>query len=340
MLLFRNRAVFVAPELTYGSEPVIGPADALLAREVEITPLNIDYAVRELVRAQIGNFAQLPAAKSVQLRILVELAGTDDPGTAPPWAPLMRACGIEETLQAPGAPGSGIIGSATYKFANDGLPTEDSVSVYFFIDNQLFRALGCRGSARIFFGAGEIPTLEFTVIGLYAPVSTAVQLATGPGYARSAAPVPCNRDNTRVNIDLAAGGLSTVCAENIGLDIGNRTVYRNLIGCEGVRITDSLPVASVLFELTRVADRDYFSRVASGKQMEFLVSHNLNNVFPNERVQLSFDAQVLSPTLSEQDGVVMFGADCVGDAMVRDDINPPPTFSFKSPFTLTLFATP
>ena len=52
------------------------------------------------IRAYFGNSEQLPAGIHSELDFEVELAGSGAAGTAPAWGPLIRACGMSETITA------------------------------------------------------------------------------------------------------------------------------------------------------------------------------------------------------------------------------------------------
>lgn len=100
-LLQRKRVILAKIESSYGvdSNPT-GAANAILVRNLNITPQEADLSDRDLVRPYIGRSEQLPAAIRAMLEFEVELAGAGTAGVAPGWGPLLRACGFSETLLA------------------------------------------------------------------------------------------------------------------------------------------------------------------------------------------------------------------------------------------------
>ena len=98
-LLTRKRLLLAKTEATYGTDPVpTGAANAILVRNLEIVPLQSDIVQRELIRPYLGNYEQLLAQTRVQVTFEVELAGSGTAGTAPAYGPVLKACGLSETL--------------------------------------------------------------------------------------------------------------------------------------------------------------------------------------------------------------------------------------------------
>jgi len=100
-LLTRRRTILAKIETTYGTDSIpTGAADAVLVRSLEITPLESEFASRDLIRVFMGNSEQLPVGIRAQMTIEIEMAGSGTAGTAPAYDALMRACGLSRTLLA------------------------------------------------------------------------------------------------------------------------------------------------------------------------------------------------------------------------------------------------
>lgn len=100
-LLTRRRTILAKIESVYGTDSTpTGAADAVLVRNLEITPLESEFASRDLIRPFIGNSEQLPVGIRAQMTLEVEMAGSGTAGTAPGYDSLMRACGLSRTLLA------------------------------------------------------------------------------------------------------------------------------------------------------------------------------------------------------------------------------------------------
>lgn len=113
-LLARKRVILAKIETTYGVDPTpTGAANAILLRNLSITPQEADLTDRDLVRPFIGRSEQLPAALRVMAEFEVEIAGAGTAGQAPGYGALLRACGFAETLTAAAVTGTCQAGSTT-----------------------------------------------------------------------------------------------------------------------------------------------------------------------------------------------------------------------------------
>ena len=81
-LLLRKRLILIETEATYGTDPVPDGADAVLVRDLNITPLQSDVVSRDLVRPYLGASEQLLANTRVECTFSVELAGSGTVATA------------------------------------------------------------------------------------------------------------------------------------------------------------------------------------------------------------------------------------------------------------------
>ena len=100
-LLSRKRLILAKSETTYGTDSTpTGSADAVLVRNLEITPIQADVVSRDLVRPYYGNSDQLLANTRVECTFEVELAASGTAGTAPRYGSILKACGMAETIVA------------------------------------------------------------------------------------------------------------------------------------------------------------------------------------------------------------------------------------------------
>jgi hypothetical protein len=113
-LLQRRRIVLAKIETTYGVDAApTGGANAILVRNLDVTPLDADLVNRDVVRPFLGSQGQLIAGQKVTVSMEVELAGSGTAGSAPAYGPLLRACGLAEVLTAAAVTGSATAGSTT-----------------------------------------------------------------------------------------------------------------------------------------------------------------------------------------------------------------------------------
>src|SRR5690606_38948214 len=117
------------------------------------------------------------------LRGKVELVGSGTAGTAPAWGPLLRACGVSETI----VPAT----SVTYQPITN---AQESGTLHFWIGGTRQIVKGVRGDARFRFPAQGIPYIEFDLTGLYGdPAEAAPATPTLTGFQK---PVIVTKTNT------------------------------------------------------------------------------------------------------------------------------------------------
>jgi hypothetical protein len=287
-LLTRKRLILLESEGTYGTDPTPTGVDAVLVRDLNITPLQSDTVSRDLVRPYLGASEQLLSNTRVEVTFSVELAGSGAAGTAPRYGKALLACGMAETVVASTsvtyAPVSASFGSCT---------------IYYNIDGVRHKVTGARGTFTINGAVGEIPTIDFTFTGIYnAPTDTALPSAT---YADQATPVVFKEGNTSGFQLLSYSG----CLQAVSFDIGNSLIYRELVGCtKEVLLTDRAATGSVTIEAPTIAQKDYFTAALSdGTLGNLLFQHGqtAGNIvdFASTRVDIG------DVTYSDQDGVHM-----------------------------------
>ena len=287
MALTRKRLIQVKKEVTYGTDSAPVGTDALLVRNLEITPIEADVVSRDLIRPYIGNSPQLLANTRVSITFQVELAGSGAAGTAPRYGAILQACGLSETIVASTsvtyAPVSSAFSSATIYFNNDGIR---------------HILTGCRGTFTMNAEVNQIPTLDFTMIGIYnAPTDTALPATT---YSQQASPLIFRQGNTSAFQFFSYAG----CLQSVSLDIANETVYRELVGCiKEVQITNRAPNGTVMIEAVALATKDYFNiaQTETTGNLTFLHGTTAGN-------RVTFTAaqcDIANPTYGDQDGVQM-----------------------------------
>lgn len=287
MSLTRKRLIQVKKESTYGTDSSPAGSDALLVRNLEITPIEADVVGRDLIRPYLGNSPQLLANSRVSITFQVELAGSGTAGTAPRYGALLQACGLSETIVASTsvtyAPVSSAFSSATIYFNNDGIR---------------HIATGCRGTFTLNGEVGQIPTIDFTMVGVYnAPTDTAQPSVT---YSQQASPLVFKDGNTSAFQFFSYAG----CLQSVSFEMANETVYRELVGCtKQVLITNRAPSGTVVLEAPSLATKDYFAiaQTETTGNLTFLHGTTAGN-------RVTFTAgqcDITNPSYADQDGVQM-----------------------------------
>ena len=99
-LLTRKRVILIEAENSYSIAPTMVAADAVLVRDLSITPQSSDVVSRELIRPYLGASEQLLANTRVECTFAVELCGSGTAGEAPRYGDALKACGMSETVVA------------------------------------------------------------------------------------------------------------------------------------------------------------------------------------------------------------------------------------------------
>lgn len=288
MALTRKRLLLAKTESTYGTDAVpTGGANAILVRNLEITPLQAEAVTRDLIRPYLGNSDQLLAQTRVEVTFEVELAGSGAAGTAPAYGPVLKACGLAETVVAST--------SVTYAPVSSSF---SSASLYFHNDGIRHIVTGCRGSFEITAEVGQIPVISFTLTGIYnAPTDESLP---APTYANQVAPLIFKNGNTsNFSIFSYAG-----CLQSLNFQIANDVVYRELVGCtKEVLITNRNPAGTAVIEAPSIATKDFFT-IANGSStgsITFQHGAAAGNIVTFTAPQ----SDIGSPTYSDQDGIQM-----------------------------------
>lgn len=97
-LLTNRRTVLAKIEATYGVDPSpTGALNAMLVKNLNVSPLQAELVSRDLIRPYLGNSEQLLATRFVQIDFEIEAVGAGVAGKVPAYDPLLKACGLEVT---------------------------------------------------------------------------------------------------------------------------------------------------------------------------------------------------------------------------------------------------
>ncbi len=306
-LLLRKRLILIETESTYGTDPTPTGADAVLVRDLSITPQSSDVVSRDLIRPYLGASPQLLANTRVECTFSVELAGSGAAGTAPQYGKALKACGLAETIAA----GT----SVTYDPVSSSF---ESVTIHYLIDGVRHKMTGCRGTVAITASVGEIPTLDFSFTGIYnAPDDSALLT---PTYANQADPLLFKNGNTSSFQLLSYSGN----LQNFSFELGNEIVYRELIGAgKEVLITNREATGSVSIEAVLMATKDYFASAADDDaalgNLQFTHGSTAGNIvqFTSSKVDLG------DVSYGDSDGIAMLEIPytCVPDSAANTEFD-------------------
>lgn len=287
-VLTRRRLILAKAESVYGTDSVpTGASNAILVRNLEIQPLLSENVSRDLVRPYMGQADQLLAQTRVEVSFEVELAGSGTAGTAPAYGPILKACGLSETIVAST--------SVTYAPVSTSF---SSVSIYYHEDGIRHRLTGCRGTFEISAEVGQIPRIAFTMTGIYnAPTDVALP---SPTYANQATPLIFKQGNTTNFSAFSYSG----CLQSFNFNIANDVIYRELVGCtKEIMITNRMPSGSMVIEAPTITAKDFFTIATGNTTGSITFQHGTTG--GNICTVTSPQSDLGNLTYSDQDGVQM-----------------------------------
>lgn len=286
-LLSRKRTILAKTEVSYGTDPTpTGVANAILVKNLNITPLNAELVSRDLIRPYLGASEQLLASSYISVEFEVEMAGSGTAGTAPAYGPLLLACGMAATTSA------GV--SVTYAPVSASF---SSVTIYYNVDGVLHKVTGARGTVELQIQVGQIPVYRFSFTGLYnAPTDTAAPAVT---YTAFQTPLAANSDNTTgFQLHSYSGAL-----QSLSLNVNNSVNYRTLIGAEDVQMTNRESNGQAVFEAPTIASKDFFTLALGSTLGNLAITHG---TVAGNRVEIaSARAKVVNPTYQDLNGIHM-----------------------------------
>ena len=286
-LLSRKRLILAKAETTYATDSTPAGSDAVLVRNLDITPVQADVVSRDLVRPFMGNSDQLLANTRVECTFEVELAGSGTAGTAPRFGALLKACGLSETVVAST--------SVTYAPVSSSF---SSVTIYYNVDGVLHKVTGARGNVEMTCQIAQIPVLKFTMTGIYnSPTDTAQPSVT---YSNQATPLIFKNGNTSAFQFFSYSGAFS----QVSLNLANSIVYRELVGgTKEAVFTDRKPAGTVMLEAPTIATKDFFS-LAAGTTLGNLTF--LHGTTAGNRVTFTASqVDIAQPAYADDNGVQM-----------------------------------
>ena len=286
-VLTRRRLILAKIESAYGTDPTPAGTNAILVRNLEIQPLVADTVNRELVRPYLGQADQLLSQTRVEVSFEVELAGSGTAGTAPAYGPVLRSCGISETVVADT--------SVTYAPESSGF---ESCTIYYHQDGIRHKVTGCRGTFEMSCEVGQIPVLSFTMTGIYNAPTDETQPT--PTYSNQASPVLFKEGNTTA---FSAFGYSG-CLMSYNFSLANDVIYRELVGCtKEILITNRAPNGTVVIEAPTITAKDFFTVATGSSTGSITFQHGTTG--GNIATVTTAQSDLGNLTYSDQDGVQM-----------------------------------
>ena len=154
-MLVKKSVVLAKVEVTYNTDPVpVAATDAVKVENLSHGPASQKMVEQPNVKNTLGKEKQLFGTTLWQVSFDALVKGSGAAGTAPEFGPLLRACGLGETLV--------VSTSATYAPVSTGF---ESITLYVYEDGKLYKVTGCVGNVTFTGEAGGAGKLSFTFTG-------------------------------------------------------------------------------------------------------------------------------------------------------------------------------
>jgi len=285
---WRRQVILAKPEATYGVDPApTGAANALLAENIELTPMDSQNEERGYMTPYFGSKPSMRTFLAQKLAYSVELAGAGAAGDLPGYGPSLRGCGFA-AIQTAGT-------DVQFSPVSYG---QESVAHYMNIDGVRNVLLGARADAEFTFENQKRPLVRFTYTSLWqAPTDTPLTPPTLTGFKK---PLIASKANTTVSLF----GWAVPQVQRATIRLGNAVTSRFLIGDEEVLITDRKVTGELVVDATDLATFNPFLLARDGTTGPLSIVHGKTS---GAIVQFDFPAlELQAPTLGQADGIVQW----------------------------------
>ena len=270
-IFFRKKLITLKLESTYGTDPTPAAADAIQTNNLRIKPYGGPRITRDLDRQGVGTQDEVNTAPEVEITFDVEMSCSGVAGTPPNVDKALQACGMDATIVA--------VTSVTYQPVDP--QAIESCTIYFYLDGQIHKIVGCRGEWSLNFPAGGYPRYSFRFVGLFAaPIAGAI---VTPVFTNSTAALPVTKVNTPTfTLDAYAGVL-----QNLSITGGNSVVHENAPGRDQVFIPDRNMVGEIQILGTDIATKDWIAKVRSDAALSKVVLNLVHGTVAGSRVTIN-----------------------------------------------------
>ncbi|MCH2092727.1 MAG: hypothetical protein MK141_14280 [Pseudoxanthomonas sp.] len=243
-LLNENVVTLVKLETTYGVDAAPTGADAVMTSRVQLTPMESQTVSRDLDKPSSGSDLEITVGVHAMIEFRVELVGSGSLGVAPAFGKLLKACRCGETIVATTSVAYRPLRSST-----------TSATIAFYLDGNLHKLVGARGTFRLEIDSQNIPYLVFTFTGLYVDPSAAANPVALTGWDAFKIPQPVNFANTPTP---TLHGYTAVYTA-FRFDAGNQVSVFNNPGEREVKIVSHAATGSITMLAPAIGTKDFFA---------------------------------------------------------------------------------
>lgn len=265
--LIRKTAILAKTEVTYSVDSVpTGAANAMLVSNASFN-LAYNNVERNFIRPFFGGSGQLAGTRFVEISFEIELANSGTAGTAPAWGPVLRACGMAESVLSTPARVEYTPVSASFS----------SVTIYYHLDGVRRVALGCMGNVEIMLNEGAAPMLRFSMVGLDGGrTATADPTVTLTAFRVPQVVSDVNSGDIVLGATYSAGvltGGTTYPSRGLSINLQNTVSRKALLGGQAVQISDRNVQGSMQLDLTAAQEVSFLSDINSNTNTTLGFTH-------------------------------------------------------------------
>lgn len=282
----RRLAMLAKIEAIYGTDSApTGAENAILAVDVNFTPMSADKVSRNLYQTYLGAQPALLAGEHVELSFKTEIAGSGAAGVAPAWGVLLRAAGAAETITEDTMVEYSPVSSAY-----------ESVVFWYYLDGCLYKFVGTRGNGKAGLTPKGIPYIEWNYMGLQVADSDAA-LPT-QDLTTWIAPLIVSKTNTPTFNFFGAAAIG----ESFSLDFGQKVEMRHLIGEDSAIVTDRASTGTMTVQASLKASKDWIGIIRARTQGALSIVHGTT---PGNIVDIDCPACEIDPlSIGATQGIV------------------------------------
>lgn len=229
-----NKILLLKVETTPGTDAVpTGAANAVLATNIELSPMEGQDLSRDLERAFLGGQPTIPVDLHTKLKFRVEAEPSGSLATAPAWGPALRSGGVSQVINA----GTNVV----YNPISDGF---QGVTIHMWVGDTRYVLLAAKSNVQFKLDASGIPYYEFDYTGIWTlPTDQARPVVDVSVYKD---PKPATKANTPT---FTVNGVSLVM-RSFTLNFGNDVKPSFLINEESIIVARK--AESVQFQVRAV----------------------------------------------------------------------------------------
>lgn len=287
-LFTKNTIALAVLQAAQGTAIALTGAHAVHAKDVTLTPFEIEYKDRNFLSGTFGSEGKIPGKIGRSLKYMVEAAGAGTAGLAPAWGVQLQGCEMLQTVNA-------LVDVVYTPLSGSGKFLSQAVN----LDGQNYKLKDSKGDFTLSMKAGDVPDLAFNFKGI--PDGEADAAAVVPDYSAWVDGISVTKQNTPI---MSIGGVANICVESFSLNFANDIKHTNRINCEGIIVTDRLISGQIVVEAALFAQWDWRNAVKLGTKVPITIQHGTvaGNIV---MIEIDLAQLMMSGEIGDQDGLRM-----------------------------------